>query len=125
MREPNLNTKRVDSAPYHLKADAPVDMWIDPADVESGALDQIRNVATLKWTHKIAVMPDVHYGYGAPIGFNWHKRPVEEAVSSPVWDSFSAVTGRAQDLRAKAVAPWPTMYATRGGHKRMQRRTGE
>ncbi len=160
-KETNMSTERVDSAPYRLKAGAPVDMWIDPADVESGALDQIRNVAALSWTHKIAVMPDVHYGYGAPIGsviamkgavspsavgvdlgcgmaavrtnltaldlpddlhrlrldieraipvgFNRHKRPVDEAITSPVWDSFSTVTEKVQGVKAKAVAQCGTL----------------
>ncbi len=46
----------------------PVRMWTDPADVESAALDQLRNVANLPWVHGIAVMPDVHYGKGATVG---------------------------------------------------------
>jgi hypothetical protein len=47
---------------------APVRMWADPATVESGAMDQIRNVANLPWVHGVAVMPDVHFGYGATVG---------------------------------------------------------
>ncbi|GAA0897874.1 RtcB family protein [Pseudonocardia zijingensis] len=47
---------------------APVRMWADPATVESAALDQLRNVANLPWTHGVAVMPDVHYGKGATVG---------------------------------------------------------
>lgn len=51
-----------------LEAAAPVRMWTDPASVEPQALDQIRNVAQLPWVHGIAVMPDVHLGYGATVG---------------------------------------------------------
>lgn len=47
---------------------APVKMWADPATVEDGALRQLRNVASLRWTQQVAVMPDVHYGKGATVG---------------------------------------------------------
>ncbi|WP_283132911.1 RtcB family protein [Rhizohabitans arisaemae] len=47
---------------------APVRMWADPAEIESAAMDQLRNVANLPWTHGLAVMPDVHYGMGATVG---------------------------------------------------------
>ncbi|MBB6419169.1 tRNA-splicing ligase RtcB [Streptomyces sp. AK010] len=43
-------------------------MWADPASVEEGALQQLRNVATLPWIKGLAVMPDVHYGKGATVG---------------------------------------------------------
>lgn len=47
---------------------APIRMWADPTQVESVALDQLRNVANLPWVHGVAVMPDVHYGKGATVG---------------------------------------------------------
>ena len=47
---------------------APVRMWADPETVEPGALTQLRNCAALPWTHGVAVMPDVHHGYGATVG---------------------------------------------------------
>ena len=43
-------------------------LWLPIHEVESGALDQIRNVASLPWTEGVAVMPDVHLGQGATIG---------------------------------------------------------
>lgn len=46
----------------------PIRMWADPAEVESVALDQLRNVANLPWVEGLAVMPDVHYGKGATVG---------------------------------------------------------
>jgi tRNA-splicing ligase RtcB (3'-phosphate/5'-hydroxy nucleic acid ligase) len=49
-------------------ARVPIRMWADPAEVEQGALDQLRNVANLPWIHGVAVMPDVHYGKGATVG---------------------------------------------------------
>lgn len=47
---------------------APVRLWADPESVEPGALTQLRNCANLPWTHGVAVMPDVHQGYGATVG---------------------------------------------------------
>ena len=47
----------------------PVYLWAPAADIESQALDQLRNVAALPWVfHHVAVMPDVHYGNGATVG---------------------------------------------------------
>ncbi|WP_425830868.1 RtcB family protein [Streptomyces fractus] len=49
-------------------AKVPIRMWADPATVDPGALQQLRNVATLPWIKGLAVMPDVHYGKGATVG---------------------------------------------------------
>ncbi|NGO70455.1 RtcB family protein [Streptomyces boncukensis] len=49
-------------------ARVPIRMWTDPSTVEDGALQQLRNVATLPWVEGLAVMPDVHYGKGATVG---------------------------------------------------------
>ncbi|MFE4367489.1 RtcB family protein [Streptomyces sp. NPDC056835] len=49
-------------------AKVPIRMWADPATVEEGAMQQLRNVATLPWIKGLAVMPDVHYGKGATVG---------------------------------------------------------
>jgi tRNA-splicing ligase RtcB len=44
-------------------------IWAPLAEVESVALDQIRNVASLPWVfHHVAVMSDCHYGKGCTIG---------------------------------------------------------
>lgn len=43
-------------------------MWADEADIEDAARTQLRNTATLPWTHGVRVMPDVHYGRGATVG---------------------------------------------------------
>src|SRR5690349_14331334 len=45
-----------------------VRMWADPTTVEPQAMQQLRNVANLRWVHGVAVMPDVHYGKGATVG---------------------------------------------------------
>lgn len=47
---------------------APVRMWLDPWTVEPAALEQVRNVANLPWTHGVALMPDAHHGKGATVG---------------------------------------------------------
>lgn len=43
-------------------------MWANPEDVESAALDQLRNISRLPWVHGLRVMPDVHLGKGATVG---------------------------------------------------------
>lgn len=55
--------------PVELRgAKAPTLMWAHEYEVESQALQQIRNVASLPWVHGVRIMPDVHYGSGATIG---------------------------------------------------------
>ena len=45
----------------------PIKLWLD--DIEAGALEQARNLANLPFLFQhVAVMPDVHQGYGMPIG---------------------------------------------------------
>ena len=45
----------------------PILMWVD--EIEDGALRQAKNLANLPFAfHHIAIMPDVHEGYGMPIG---------------------------------------------------------
>lgn len=44
-------------------------LWVPINEVESSALDQLRNIASLPWVfHHVAVMPDVHFGKGATVG---------------------------------------------------------
>lgn len=44
-------------------------LWTEIHEVESAALDQLKNIAALPWVFKhIAVMPDVHFGKGATVG---------------------------------------------------------
>lgn len=44
-------------------------LWTGIHDVESSALDQLKNVAALpRVFHHVAAMPDVHYGKGATVG---------------------------------------------------------
>ncbi len=43
-------------------------LWTDINTVESQALDQLRNIASLPWVAHVAVMPDVHFGKGATVG---------------------------------------------------------
>jgi tRNA-splicing ligase RtcB (3'-phosphate/5'-hydroxy nucleic acid ligase) len=54
-----------------LKArkNVPVKLWVPINEVESAALDQLKNVADLPQTFKhVAAMPDVHLGVGATVG---------------------------------------------------------
>lgn len=43
-------------------------MWANEWEVESQAVQQIRNVGALPWVDELRVMPDVHLGVGATIG---------------------------------------------------------
>ena len=43
-------------------------MWAWEHDIESQAVQQIRNVGALPWVDELRVMPDVHLGVGATIG---------------------------------------------------------
>ena len=43
-------------------------LWADPETIEPDAVTQLTNTAALPWTHRVAVMPDVHLGKGATIG---------------------------------------------------------
>jgi len=47
----------------------PIKLWTDINEVESEALNQLKNISSLPWVfHHVAVMPDVHYGKGATVG---------------------------------------------------------
>ena len=47
----------------------PVKIWAEKGSIEQGAIDQIENTARLPFAfHHVALMPDGHQGYGAPIG---------------------------------------------------------
>ena len=43
-------------------------LWTPVEQVESQALTQLRNIASLPWVAHVAVMPDVHFGKGATVG---------------------------------------------------------
>src|SRR4051812_46946656 len=46
-----------------------IKLWAHPHEVESAALDQLRNISALPWVfHHVAAMPDVHFGKGATVG---------------------------------------------------------
>lgn len=46
-----------------------IKLWTPIHEVESQALDQLKNIAKLPWVFKhVAAMPDVHYGKGATVG---------------------------------------------------------
>ena len=47
----------------------PIKAWTRGVPIEDAALKQLKNLALLPFIHKhVAVMPDVHWGYGFPIG---------------------------------------------------------
>lgn len=47
----------------------PIKLWAPVHEVESAALDQLRNVSALPWVvHHVAAMADCHLGHGATVG---------------------------------------------------------
>lgn len=51
------------------KQNVPVKIWSPLEQVESGALDQLKNISALPFVFKhVAAMPDVHLGKGATVG---------------------------------------------------------
>jgi tRNA-splicing ligase RtcB len=47
----------------------PIKAWVDGVELEAAARSQLHNLAGLPFIHShIAVMPDVHMGYGATVG---------------------------------------------------------
>jgi tRNA-splicing ligase RtcB len=80
----------------------PIRMWADPATVEGGAMQQLRNVSSLPWIKGLAVMPDVHYGKGATVGsvIAMHGAVCPAAVGVDIGCGMSAVKTslRAGDL---------------------------
>lgn len=59
--------------PYKILngAKIPIKVYVDDlSEVESLALDQLRNTANLPWVHGVAAMPDVHYGKGATVEYD-------------------------------------------------------
>ena len=82
----------------------PIRMWADPSTVDSGAMQQLRNVSSLPWIKGLAVMPDVHYGKGATVGsvIAMHGAVCPAAVGVDIGCGMSAVKTslRASDLPA-------------------------
>ncbi|MGD9129935.1 MAG: RtcB family protein [Candidatus Woesebacteria bacterium] len=47
----------------------PIKIWLENEKIEEGALEQAKHLANLAYAfHHVAIMPDVHQGYGMPIG---------------------------------------------------------
>lgn len=57
---------------YKFKTDemkVPVFVWSPEGSIEDGAIQQIKNAASLPFAfHHVSLMPDGHQGFGAPIG---------------------------------------------------------
>ncbi|MFI9100019.1 RtcB family protein [Streptomyces fildesensis] len=105
----------------------PIRMWTDPASVEDGAMQQLRNVSSLPWIKGLAVMPDVHYGKGATVGsvIAMHGAVCPAAVGVDIGCGMSAVKtsltandlpGDLSRLRSKIEQ---TIPVGRGMHREM------
>jgi RNA-splicing ligase RtcB len=53
----------------NLGGRAPANVWTRRNEIEGEALTQLGNISRLPWVVHLAVMPDVHYGKGAPVPF--------------------------------------------------------
>lgn len=54
---------------HHDTAGVPLKLWDSAGPFEAGAMQQLRNVASLPFVHRhVAGMPDVHWGKGATVG---------------------------------------------------------
>ncbi|WP_432559660.1 RtcB family protein [Granulicoccus sp. GXG6511] len=54
--------------PVALSGAPNVQLWAHEQEIEPQAIEQLRNIAALPWTHGVRVMPDVHLGRGATVG---------------------------------------------------------
>ncbi|WP_040160965.1 RtcB family protein [Mobilicoccus massiliensis] len=61
-------TRSAPAFPARLPGAESTALWADVDTIEPAAQEQLRNVAALPWTHRLAVMPDVHFGKGATVG---------------------------------------------------------
>lgn len=61
-------TKHADFPIALAGADAETLMWAHPHEVEHGAQQQLRNAAAMPWVAGVRAMPDIHTGYGVPVG---------------------------------------------------------
>jgi len=71
MKPKDLNIIETSSDSFNIieGAKMPIKAWTKGVQVEDGALAQLGNVANLPFIYKhLAVMPDVHKGYGATVG---------------------------------------------------------
>src|SRR5213595_75443 len=54
---------------YHQTGGVPLKLWDSAGPFEDGAMQQLRNVASLPFVYRhVAGMADVHWGMGATIG---------------------------------------------------------
>lgn len=65
---PTASTPSSAGYPCPLPGTGNTALWADVDTIEPAAQQQLRNVAALPWTRRLAVMPDVHYGKGATVG---------------------------------------------------------
>ncbi|HUL61692.1 MAG TPA: RtcB family protein [Methanocella sp.] len=123
----NISLTKVSEDVYEVPKDAKPGMRVPGriflserlvAGLEGGAIDQVANVATLPGIQKYSMaMPDVHIGYGFPIG-GVAGFDAEDGVISPGGVGFDINCGvrllrselRADDLRGQAAALIEMLY---------------
>ena len=79
---------------YYPTDGVPIKAWVHGVPVDEKAMQQVRNVAALPFVHKhVALMPDVHLGYGATVGsvIPTHRAIVPAAVGVDIGCGMMAV----------------------------------
>ena len=72
----------------------PIKAWVDGVPVAERAMQQVRNVASLPFVHgHVALMPDVHLGWGATVGsvIPTHRAIIPAAVGVDIGCGMMAV----------------------------------
>lgn len=80
----------------------PIKLWAPINEIESDALDQLKNVASLSQAfHHVAAMPDVHVGKGATVGsvVALQGAVIPSAVGVDICCGMDAVKTNLKDLR--------------------------
>ena len=93
--ERDVDRQPAEDGHLHFDTDGvPIKAWVDGVPVEERAMQQVRNVASLPFVHShVALMPDVHLGWGATVGsvIPTHRAIVPAAVGVDIGCGMMAV----------------------------------
>ena len=118
--------------PISLNSNDKVKLWAQPFDIESQAMDQIKQIASMNEVYGMRVMPDVHFGKGATVGsVIAMKNSLSPAavgvdigcgvVAQPVSLKASDLTATdLKELRAKIEKAIPVGFNSHDGHAKGQ-----
>ncbi len=89
------------------KERVPIRMWADPDEVETAAMEQLRNVTRVPWVHGLAVMPDVHHGQWISCHHSY--------VAEETYDGVDVLVTRKGAIHAGRVSSGSSRAAWRAG----------